>query len=276
MYSPLLPSEMSYTNVYRQSYVDYPPPPARPYEQVSTYMQRRFSYADLLSGHGCDTPGLSDYESDCRQHPDSPDTTIDYEECHPLSRRNSFVMDTVTDAYSYMMQSPLDVCPPGMPSNFGVPCEYADYAKTLTRNGSVSSLSSNSSSRPMTPVSPEVYYMQSQVTPPTAPAKPSKSKVSRSRGRRVSNNNPAHSTQPAKMFTCTHNNCGKIFKRSEHLKRHIRSIHTLEKPFVCPYDGCDKRFSRSDNLNQHIRIHRHTTKDKTPSKTFTSFLTTYA
>jgi Zinc finger, C2H2 type len=240
MYSPLLPTEMSFTNVYRQSYVDYPPPPTRPYEQVSTYMQRRFSYADLLSGHGCDTPGLSDYESDYRQHPDSPATTIDYEECHPLSRRNSFVMDTVTDAYSYMMQSPLDVCPPVMASNFGVPCEYADYAKNLTRNGSVSSLSSNSSSRPMTPVSPsmpEVYYMQSQIIPTntknhyTTPTvhKTSKSKVSRSRGRRVSNNNPAHSTQPAKMFTCNHNNCGKVFKRSEHLKRHIRSIHTLEK-----------------------------------------------
>ncbi|KAG2180448.1 hypothetical protein INT44_003452 [Umbelopsis vinacea] len=266
---------MSFTNVYRQSYADYP---TRPYEQVSTYMQRRFSYADLLSGHGCDTPGLSDYESDSRPHPDSPATTIDYDECHPLSRRNSFVMDT--DAYSYMIQSPLDVCPPGMPSNFGVPCEYADYAKTLTRNGSVSSFSSNSSSRPMTPVSPcmpEVYYMQSQIIPTTtAPKSASKAKVSRSRGRRVSNNNPAHSTQPAKMFTCNHTSCGKIFKRSEHLKRHIRSIHTLEKPFVCPYDGCDKRFSRSDNLNQHIRIHRHTTKDKTPSKTFTSFLPTYA
>ncbi|OBZ83114.1 hypothetical protein A0J61_08834, partial [Choanephora cucurbitarum] len=47
-----------------------------------------------------------------------------------------------------------------------------------------------------------------------------------------------------------------------HLKRHIRSIHTLEKPFECPYQSCSKRFSRSDNLNQHIRIHRHNGKDK--------------
>ncbi|KAI9244370.1 hypothetical protein BDA99DRAFT_410128, partial [Phascolomyces articulosus] len=58
-----------------------------------------------------------------------------------------------------------------------------------------------------------------------------------------------------KMFTCRHDDCGKVFKRSEHLKRHIRSIHTLEKPFECPYHSCSKRFSRSDNLNQHIRIH---------------------
>ncbi|ORZ03028.1 hypothetical protein BCR43DRAFT_466343 [Syncephalastrum racemosum] len=75
----------------------------------------------------------------------------------------------------------------------------------------------------------------------------------RSRGRRVSN----IPTQGVRMFTCQADGCGKVFKRSEHLKRHIRSIHTLEKPFECPYQNCHKRFSRSDNLNQHIRIHRH-------------------
>ncbi|CEG65238.1 hypothetical protein CU097_015555 [Rhizopus azygosporus] len=87
----------------------------------------------------------------------------------------------------------------------------------------------------------------------------SKSPVKRSRGRRVSN---SPSVAGQKVFTCTHDDCGKVFKRSEHLKRHIRSIHTLEKPYECPYQTCSKRFSRSDNLNQHIRIHRHTGKDK--------------
>lgn len=47
----------------------------------------------------------------------------------------------------------------------------------------------------------------------------------RSRGRRVSN----VPTQGVRMFTCQAEGCGKVFKRSEHLKRHIRSIHTLEK-----------------------------------------------
>ncbi|SAM02242.1 hypothetical protein [Absidia glauca] len=79
-------------------------------------------------------------------------------------------------------------------------------------------------------------------------------KTPRSRGRRVSNI-PSNGTR---MFICKDEGCGKVFKRSEHLKRHIRSIHTLEKPFECPYQSCNKRFSRSDNLNQHIRIHRHT------------------
>jgi hypothetical protein len=30
-------------------------------------------------------------------------------------------------------------------------------------------------------------------------------------------------------FPCHHEDCGKVFRRSEHLKRHIRSIHTREK-----------------------------------------------
>ncbi|KAI8363724.1 hypothetical protein B0O80DRAFT_376616, partial [Mortierella sp. GBAus27b] len=60
-----------------------------------------------------------------------------------------------------------------------------------------------------------------------------------------------------RVFTCIFSDCGKLFKRSEHLKRHVRSVHTLEKPFLCSYPGCPKKFSRSDNLNQHVRIHRH-------------------
>ncbi|KAI8637482.1 hypothetical protein BD408DRAFT_395608 [Parasitella parasitica] len=77
--------------------------------------------------------------------------------------------------------------------------------------------------------------------------------MARTRGRRVSNI-PNHGIR---MFACEIDGCGKVFKRSEHLKRHIRSIHTTEKPFKCPYQSCNKCFSRSDNLNQHIRIHRH-------------------
>ncbi|KAF9900937.1 hypothetical protein BX616_002440 [Lobosporangium transversale] len=89
----------------------------------------------------------------------------------------------------------------------------------------------------------------------------------RSRGRRVSCN-PDNSG--CKVFTCRFEDCGKIFKRSEHLKRHVRSIHTMEKPFECPIQNCPKRFSRSDNLNQHIRIHRHNGRgDK--NKTFAAF-----
>lgn len=57
-------------------------------------------------------------------------------------------------------------------------------------------------------------------------------------------------------YQCDHLGCGKMFKRSEHLKRHYRSIHTQDRPFVCHHPNCNKRFSRSDNLTQHMRIHR--------------------
>ncbi|KAL3423739.1 zinc finger protein msn2 4 [Phlyctema vagabunda] len=56
---------------------------------------------------------------------------------------------------------------------------------------------------------------------------------------------------PSKTFVCT--DCNRRFRRQEHLKRHVRSLHTQEKPFEC--HECGKKFSRSDNLSQHARTH---------------------
>ncbi|KIJ12059.1 hypothetical protein PAXINDRAFT_83471 [Paxillus involutus ATCC 200175] len=58
-----------------------------------------------------------------------------------------------------------------------------------------------------------------------------------------------------RTYTCHAHGCGKCFVRGEHLKRHIRSIHTNEKPWKCTHTGCSRAFSRRDNLNQHLRIH---------------------
>jgi transcription factor STE12 len=57
---------------------------------------------------------------------------------------------------------------------------------------------------------------------------------------------------PMKSHSCPIPTCGRLFKRLEHLKRHVRT-HTQERPYVCPH--CSKAFSRSDNLAQHKRTH---------------------
>lgn len=48
--------------------------------------------------------------------------------------------------------------------------------------------------------------------------------------------------------------CMKLFKRHEHLKRHIIT-HTGEKLFKCSYHMCSKKFSRSDEVKRHYKTH---------------------
>ncbi|KAI6085628.1 hypothetical protein F4821DRAFT_146773 [Hypoxylon rubiginosum] len=56
---------------------------------------------------------------------------------------------------------------------------------------------------------------------------------------------------------CTH--CGRSFKRSEHLERHVRT-HTKEKPYIC---HCGSAYSRRDLLTRHQRI-THETQTLSP------------
>ncbi|KAI9360638.1 hypothetical protein BD770DRAFT_441951 [Pilaira anomala] len=157
-----------------------------------------------------------------------------------------------------------------VPSHHGISSSHAGTVTTadaIYRERAASSSSSSSDSAlslspPSTPAAAVAAAAATRRISKANNLNKSPLKPTRSRGRRVSNS-PSIAGQ--KVFTCKHDNCGKVFKRSEHLKRHVRSIHTLEKPFECPYQTCSKRFSRSDNLNQHIRIHRHTGKDKNTS-----------
>jgi hypothetical protein len=57
----------------------------------------------------------------------------------------------------------------------------------------------------------------------------------------------------SRPFVCTVEGCGKAYIRAEHLKRHVRSIHTNDKPYECPHPGCGREFSRYDNLCQHFK-----------------------
>ncbi|KAG0231544.1 hypothetical protein BGX31_005482 [Mortierella sp. GBA43] len=133
-----------------------------------------------------------------------------------------------------------------------VPMIPTASSTSISSVGSISSVSSTSSSG-----------SNSSISSPCSNS--ASSAASKARARRASFN-PDISNR---VFTCNLDDCGKLFKRSEHLKRHVRSVHTLEKPFVCPIDSCPKRFSRSDNLNQHIRIHRHDKEKGAKSFNFT-------
>ncbi|KAL3455083.1 hypothetical protein BJX64DRAFT_90803 [Aspergillus heterothallicus] len=54
-----------------------------------------------------------------------------------------------------------------------------------------------------------------------------------------------------KSRTCVH--CGRSFRRTEHLERHVRT-HTKEKPYTC---YCGAAFSRRDLLKRHMGIAGH-------------------
>ncbi|KAF9469512.1 hypothetical protein BDZ94DRAFT_2999 [Collybia nuda] len=80
----------------------------------------------------------------------------------------------------------------------------------------------------------------------------------KSRGRRVPTKLAADTNgdKETRLYVCKVESCGKCFNRGEHLKRHIRSIHTHEKPFKCDYASCGKHFNRHDNLLQHLKVHK--------------------
>lgn len=68
---------------------------------------------------------------------------------------------------------------------------------------------------------------------------------------------------PQKSHSCPIPMCGRLFKRLEHLKRHVRT-HTQERPYIC--NLCNKAFSRSDNLAQHRRTHETSADGSAPSE----------
>ncbi|KAF9554132.1 hypothetical protein CPC08DRAFT_197664 [Agrocybe pediades] len=112
---------------------------------------------------------------------------------------------------------------------------------------------------------PDQRLPRSRATLPT----PIPNLTKKSRGRRVptqdSQESPSSGDPDKKderLYVCTVDGCGKCFHRGEHLKRHIRSIHTHEKPFKCTFPLCQKYFNRHDNLLQHLKVHRNPAEPK--------------
>jgi len=121
---------------------------------------------------------------------------------------------------------------------------------------------------------PEMDHCKNKETPVPVP-----NLIKKSRGRRVPTETETDElgggpSSKTRMFRCDVLGCGKCFLRGEHLKRHIRSIHTHEKrssrsivltcntafngviAYKCVVPSCGKHFSRRDNLVQHLKIHK--------------------
>ncbi|KAJ7146522.1 hypothetical protein C8R44DRAFT_16195 [Mycena epipterygia] len=112
-----------------------------------------------------------------------------------------------------------------------------------------------SGDRPLVPPSVDNRISRSRTNLPV----PVPNLIKKSRGRRVPIVASANGEEEAnkRLHVCKVEGCGKCFHRGEHLKRHIRSIHTHEKPFPCTFPSCHKFFNRHDNLLQHVKVHRN-------------------
>jgi hypothetical protein len=71
------------------------------------------------------------------------------------------------------------------------------------------------------------------------------------------------SSIPQKQFECYYSiqvrtesyACKKRFSRPEHLRRHMRTVHSDQKDKICKFPGYKKSFSRADNLQDHYWTH---------------------
>ncbi|CAE7030242.1 hypothetical protein P3342_006243 [Pyrenophora teres f. teres] len=49
--------------------------------------------------------------------------------------------------------------------------------------------------------------------------------------------------------------CERSFIRPEHLRRHVKTVHSKERLYMCKVPDCQRPFSRGDNLREHYWTH---------------------
>lgn len=64
-------------------------------------------------------------------------------------------------------------------------------------------------------------------------------------------------------FKCTYPDCEKSFKKHNLLNRHIAADHEKTDPYVCPKEGCGKGFPHPSHLKEHIATHPEERKSNT-------------
>ncbi|KAI0452605.1 hypothetical protein F5B21DRAFT_482959 [Xylaria acuta] len=75
----------------------------------------------------------------------------------------------------------------------------------------------------------------------------------------VARNGAAESSTAPRLFECVIPGCKKLFRRKEHLTRHLKS-HDTQLQHVCHI--CGRRYARSDVLKRHVEFHPQYYKSK--------------
>jgi hypothetical protein len=62
----------------------------------------------------------------------------------------------------------------------------------------------------------------------------------------LNNSTLSNNSRGNKNFTCTFENCEKVYKSKENLTLHYKNIHLKEKPYSCSY--CGSQFSHRNGI----------------------------
>lgn len=219
-------------------------------------MERRLSYSDYLS---CSSQGsFSDYEHSpatlSEEYPSPSPSTTGHQNHHHHHQQQKYFVPSMSNMYSYhppTMVPPVSSHPfdcmvdyhqhmmfkqqqqpqPVYDSMYNHHHQYQHHASDASSPSPSSSSTANSS-----PIaSPKMPCQVNSTAAPVGGGKKKVTKSTRAKRNAVSRvTKQQQQQQPEddaslKTFSCEHHDCGKVFKRAEHLKRHIRSIHTREK-----------------------------------------------